>query len=325
MKTTVTSLVLVLLFLLPVPQAVAQTGPAGRCRVSTTLLSAAGTVQSRALPYFIEVELTVVNKTAGRLRLDPGRFLLIPDQGRPVTPASPDQVIYTLRSPSPTYVDLFGVFWSGSFALGVGVGPIDLQARAIEGKMLKPGDLAPGASVRGSLYFRPAAWPAQFTLSLDGLTFESGAGVPPVELRDCQMPHRPSQPPVVLSPAPFAMRTVSVNGRGDAGPVALRVSSVEFARDATTLAVSVENSADVPADFFVAIGDARLIDNAGKTYAVRMLRSSLPDRIASHGQSQGTLVFEPLPHPPAVSSAVLLMPGVSVAGQAYDVRIDLQF
>jgi hypothetical protein len=298
---------------------------AGPCRVDGPVVSADGTVRSRALPYFLEIELTVTNRLPGRLRLDPMRFVLVPDQGDPVGAAAPDQVVSVLRSPSPAYLDLAGVVWTGSVAIGVGVGPIDLQARAIEARMLKPGDVASGASVRGSIYFGPAAWPAQFTLSLDGLAGESSAALPPAELRGCQMPYRPSQPPVVVSPVPAAPRTFLISARATAGPVAVSVSKVEFARHATTVSVAVENGAAVDADLFVAIGQAELVDGAGRAYAVRMLRSDLADRVAAGGQVRGILVFDPLPMPAGKVSAVLLMPGVRVAGATYDIRIDLQF
>ncbi len=310
----------------PISAASAQVGPtAPRCQADAAALSAAGVVYTRAVPYFIEVELILLNKSQGGIRLDPGRFVLQPDQGDLVAPASRDQVIYALRGPSGVNLGVFGIFWSGSVGVGVSAYPLDLSARTIDARILKAGELAPGATLKGSVFFRPATWPARFSILLDGLAGESGAGLPSVELRNCQMPFRPSEPPVVLSPPPPGARTIAVSARADAGPIVVSVSSVEFNRLATTLTVTVENSAEMEADLFTAIGETRLVDNTGKAYLVRMLRSDLPDRVGPRSQSRGRLVFEPLPVPPEVSSAQLTIPGVRVAAETYDIRIDLRF
>ncbi len=314
----------------PISAASAQTTPSTlRCRADAPFLSAAGTVHTRALPYFVEVELTLLNKTQGGIRIDPWRFALVPDQGDPVSPASPEQVVYALGGPGPLNVGLFGFFGGGrGSSFGVAVGgavPLNLSARTIDARILRAGELASGASLRRSVYFRPASWPAQFTLLLDGLAVSSGAGLPPIELRNCQMSFRPSEPPVAVTPPPLGARTIVLSARADTGPVAVSVSSVEFTRQATTLTVVVENSAEVDADLFVAIGETRLVDNTGKAYAVRMLRSDLPDRVGSRSQGRGRLVFEPLPIPPAVISAALTIPGVRVGAEAYDIRLDLRF
>jgi hypothetical protein len=309
----------------PVPLLRAQTpATAARCRTDSVQVKAAGAVQSRALPYFVEVQLTITNKTQETMRVDPGRFVLRPDRGDPVRPASAGDVVYALRAPASPSVGAFGIFVFGSVGVGVGVGPIDLSARAIEARMLRAGDLVSGATVRGSVYYRPAAWPGEFTVTLDGLTASSGAGPAPVELRGCQMPFRPSQPPVVYAVPPGA-RTFDLDARGVAGPIALSVSGAEFTRQATTLTVAVDNSASAEASLFVAIGDAQLVDHAGKVYTVRMLRSDLPDRAAGHGQIRGRLVFEPMPVPPQVTSAVLRLPGVQVLDSKYDLTVDLRF
>jgi hypothetical protein len=315
----------VLLALVGSISASAQVGPVPRCQAGTAALSAAGVVQTRALPYFVEVELTLLNKSQWGIRLDPARFVLQPDQGDLVAPARPDQVIYALRSPTGANLGLFGVFWSGSVGVGVSAYPLDLSARTIDARILKAGELAPGAAIKGSVFFRPASWPARFSIFLDGLAGESGVGLPSVELRNCQMPFRPSEPPVVLNPPPPGARTFAVSARADSGPIVVTVSSVEFNRLATTLTVTVENSAEVDADLFTAIGETRLVDNTGKVYLVRMLRSDLPDRVGPRSQGRGRLVFEPLPIPPITSSATLTIPGVRVAPASYDISIDLRF
>jgi hypothetical protein len=305
--------------------------PADRCQADASFLRASGAVQTRAVPYFVEVELTLQNKTETGIRVDPSRFTLVPDQGDPVFPATPDQVVYALAgsgSPTVGFVGFWGGWggWRSSFGIAVGgTVPLNVPARTIEARILRGGELAPGASVKGSIYFKPASWPARFTLVLDGLTLSSGQGYQPVELRNCQMSFRPSEPPVAAVPPPPGARTLVLNARAEAGPVVVNVSRAEFTRQATTLTVVVENSAGEDADLFVAIGQARLVDSAGSAYAVRMLRSDLPDRVGARSQGQGRLVFEPLPIPPAVTSAVLTIPGVRVAAETYDLRLDLRF
>jgi hypothetical protein len=309
----------------PASDVSAQASPvAAPCRVDGAYVSVAGAVQSRSLPYFIEVQLTVTNKAPGTVRLDPGRFVLVPDQGVPVRPAATDEVIYALRTPTSPYLGVFGFFTFGSFGVGVGAGPFDLSSRVIDARILKAGDLAPGATIRGSVYFRPAAWPAQFTLMLDGLTTASGAGLPPAELQACRMPFRPGEPPVAYT-IPAGARTFGLDARAAAGPMAVHVSNAEFTRQATTLTVMVENAGEAEANLFVAIGEARLVDNTGQAYAVRMLRSDLPDRVAARSQVRGRLVFEPLPIPPAVTSAVLTLPEIRAGSEAYQLKVDLAF
>ncbi|MDR7418193.1 MAG: hypothetical protein QN178_04705 [Armatimonadota bacterium] len=282
-------------------------------------------MHTRAVPYYVEVELTLANKSQGRLRLDPARFTLMPEQGNSISAAARDDVVYTLRTATASYASVYGVFQSGSFGVAVGLGPFDLQSRAIESRLLRAGDLAPGASVRGSVYFRPTAWPARFSVVLDGLTTEVGTPLPPVEVRNCQMSFRPAEPPVGFAPLPPGLQAFPVSARAETGPIAVSVSRAEFIKDATTLIVTVENTAATPAELFMAIADARLTDGTGVTYAVRVMRSDLPNRVEARGQARGRLVFEPLPYPPAVTSARLTLPGIRTGGVLYDVDVALRF
>jgi hypothetical protein len=103
----------------------AQVGSAAApCRADTLLLSAAGTVKTRALPYFVEVELALTNKSPFGLRVDPGRFTLLPDRGESVTPAGRAQVIEALRNPTPVSLGFFGFFSIGSVGVAVGAYPL---------------------------------------------------------------------------------------------------------------------------------------------------------------------------------------------------------
>lgn len=304
----------------------AQVRPAAvPCRVDAFLLSAAGTVKTRALPYFVEIELTLTNKSHIDLRVDPGRFTLLPDQGEPVTPAGRAQVIEALRNPTPVNLGFFGFFSIGSVGVAVGAYPLDVVTRTVDARILKSGELGPAASITGSVFFAPAAWPAQFAVSLDGLTAPSGTALPHVVLHACRMPFRPNEPPVALGAIPAGARSIAVSARGEAGPIAVSVSNVEFTRLATTVTVEVANAADADADLFAAIGDARVTDSAGRHYTVRMLPSDLPDKVGARSRGRGRLVFEPLPIPPAVNEATLAIPGVRVGAAAYDITIDLRF
>jgi hypothetical protein len=303
----------------------AQGQATARCRAEHAALQAVGTVQPRALPHFVEVELTLVNNAPEPIRIDPERFTLVPDEGIAVSPANRADVIQALQSPTPVSVDILGFFSIGSVWVSVGLGSIDLRARAIESRLLRAAELAPGASVRGSVYYRPAAWPAQFTLLLEGLTAASGTPLPRLELRNCTMPVRPLAPPASAGPLPPPARTIPMTVRVETGPLAVSVSSVEVTRLATSLTVTVENTASTEASLFVAIGQAQLVDASGKTYAIRMLPSDLPDRVGPRGQARGRLVFEPLPQNPAVTSASLLLPGIRVGDAVHDLRVDLRF
>lgn len=131
--------------------------------------------------------------------------------------------------------------------------------------------------------------------------------------------------PAASPTPPSGTRTLALSARATAGPIAVAVTSVEFARELTSLVVSIENAADIETNLFNAISDARLVDNTGKTYAVRVLRSDLPDRVPPRSSVRGRLVFEPLPLPPTVRSATLTLPGVSVGDAAYDITLELRF
>ncbi|MGH7185328.1 MAG: hypothetical protein ACREIB_03485, partial [Pseudomonadota bacterium] len=153
----------------------------------------------------------------------------------------------------------------------------------------------------------------------------SGTALPQVVLQTCRMPFRPSEPPVVVGAIPTGARWMAVSARAEAGPIAVTVSNIEFTRLATTVTVAVENAADADADLFTAIGDARMIDSAGRRYTVRMLPSDLPDKVSARSRGRGRLVFDPLPIPPAVNAATLAIPGVRVGAATYDISIDLRF
>lgn len=293
------------------------------CQAERASLSVTGVVQPRALPHFVEIDLTLANGPVP-IRIDPTRFVFLTDTGHRVAPASRDEVVVALHRPSSVSVGVSGFVTAGVFGISIGVGPFDLQVRTIETRLLRAMEVAPGAIVRGSMYFRPAAWPDQFSLILEGLTTPSGAALPALTLQPCAMPARLlGSPGLVAQPA--APRTILMRARVATGPLAVSVQSIELTRLATTLSVTVENAAETEASFFVAIGQAHLVDATGKLYAVRMLRSDLPERVGPRSQAQGRLVFEPLPLEPAVTSSVFVLPGARVGDEVYDLRVDLRF
>jgi hypothetical protein len=323
MRRFVGTLIALLLLASGMPRV--RAAPALGCRADAFPVAAAGTVMTRALPYFVEVELTVTSRARFDLLVDPGRFTLVPEKGDPITPAGRAQVIDALQRPSPVSVGFFGIFSVGSVGVAVGAYPLDLAVRTVDSRMLKRGTLAPEATIKGSVFFAPAAWPAQFAVSLDGLAGSSGSALPSVVLPACRMPFVPSEPPVSFGAIPTGARSIAVSAQAEAGPIAIRVSNVEFTRLATSLTIEVENAADIDADLFTAIGEARVTDASGTRYTVRMLPSDLPDRVPARGRGRGRLVFEPLPIPPALNAATLVIPGVRVGAAAYDLTIDLRF
>ncbi len=293
------------------------------CRAERASLSAVGVYRPRALPHFIEIELTVQNSGPTPVRIDPARFVFMPDTGPGVAPASRDDVVRALHRPSPVSVSIAGFITMGAVGVSIGVGPFDLQVHTIETRLLRPMDVASGAVAKGSLYFRPAAWPAHFSLVLEGLSSASGSALAAMTLH-CAMPVRLLGSPGLLA-QPAAPRTIAMSARAENGPLAVNVSSIELTRQATTVSVTVENAAATEASLFVAIGLAQLVDAGGKVYAVRMLRSDLPERVGPRSQAHGRLVFEPLPLEPAVTSSVFLLPGARVGDDVYDLRVDLRF
>jgi len=71
------------------------------------------------------------------------------------------------------------------------------------------------------------------------------------------------------------------------------------------------------------IMEATLTDSAGRVFPVRLLR--FPDRLAPSGQARVRLVFEPVPAPPATSTAVLTIPDLWIGDQAYEIKVELRF
>jgi len=308
-----------LLALVPWTGASAQSGPprATSCSSASDILTVTANVRPpRAV---LEIELALRNTSTAPIRIDPARFALFNDQGEQFAPLSAEQARQLIRNPA---LDLWGWFWFGTSGseVGIGVGVTTQASQEVDLRILRAVDLAPGATLRGSVYFRsPHPQVNLFILSLDGLTGGTDTPLAPVRLT-CDVPRA-----AATSGAAGAAKLVPLNARAAAGPVAVSVSGVSFAKDFTTLMVSVENSATVEAGLFAALLDARLTDDGGRTYAVRLLRSDLPDRVPARGTVRGRLVFEPLPFPPVLRSARLTLPEIRVGDAVYEIALDLRF
>src|SRR3989304_1842403 len=285
------------------------------CSGASDLLAVTATVRPpRAV---LEIGLALRNASPAPIRIDPARFALFNDQGEQFAPLSAAQARQLIRNPA---LDLGGWFWFGTSGseVGIGVGVTTQASQEVDLRILRAVDLTPGATLRGSVYFRsPHPQVNLFILSLDGLTGGTDTPLAPVRLT-CDVPRA-----AATSGAVGAAKLVPLNARAAAGPGGVGVSGVSFAKDFTTLMVSVENSATVEAGLFAALLDARLTDDAGKTYAVRLLRSDVPDRAPAGGPVRGRLVFDPLPFPPALRSARLTLPEIRVGDAVYEIALAL--
>ncbi len=320
--TTIGVMVVVLSILTGHSVVLAQSGAARftTCQVGSDALAVSATVRQ---PYVIlEIELVLQNGSASGIQIDPSRFALYSDQGELNVPLSAEQAAQLIRNPT---LDVWAWFWvvSGNFGVAVGVGGTSEQVQRVDTRMLRPTELLPGASVKGSLYFRsPNPRVNLFTLSLEGMA-AAGERLAPVRL-NCEMPRPPASGGAAAAPAP-AMKTITMNARAAVGPLIISVPALDFAKDFTAVMLSIENSADVEANLFAVLLDTKLIDDTGRAYAVRPLRSELPARVPARGSVRGRLVFEPLPLPPAIRVTRLTMPEVRVGDAVYDIQIELRF
>jgi hypothetical protein len=287
------------------------------CQAESAGLTILAAVRQR-VPYVFEIELTIRNGSAAIVRLDPAGLVLVPDRGAPVKPLTLDQTIQPIRAPISVGVSWLAVF--GSFGIFVNVDSQELLIRDVEARFLSPAPVAPGATLKGSAYFRPQLELTQFDLLVDELTMPSGEPLAALLLRTCPVPGRTagSRP----AGAPPEGRAAAPNARGAAGPFAATVRGVLLTADATTISVSLENGGAVEGRLFNALADARLTDQLGRVYPVRMLRSDVPDRVAPGGSVHGRLVFAPLPLAPTTRGATLTLPGVAAGDAAYDLNVE---
>jgi hypothetical protein len=264
-----------------------------------------------------EIELSVLNKTAAKIHLDPGKFAVLSDQGDQATPLTSDQAKSIIYNPSQS---LWSGFWFGYLGYAANASKQAELMKRVDAKILTATDVQPGIAVKGSLFFKPPTPKArQFVLVVDGLSSDTGA-LDPLHVNCAYPSSRSSQ----TAAAPPAVRTYSLALRAASGPITMSVSRIEFAQDATSVVVVIENSSDTDADLFFAKPSTYLTDTTGKSYALRSLRTEIGDRVNAHGAVRGTLVFQPLAHPELTTSVTLTMPDIRVGDATYEIKADVR-
>src|SRR3989304_6098686 len=159
----------------------------------------------------LEIELPLRNASPAPIRIDPARFALFNDQGEQFAPLSAEQARQLIRNPA---LDLWGWFWFGTSGseVGIGVGVTTRASQEVDLRILRAVDLAPGATLRGSVYFRsPHPQVNLFILSLDGLTGGADTPLAPARLT-CDGPRA-----AATSGAAGAAKLVPLNARAAAG------------------------------------------------------------------------------------------------------------
>jgi hypothetical protein len=281
-------------------------------------VSVSATVVPTQVPLF-EIALVVRNKTAGPLHMDPSRFALVSDEGQQASPLSSDEAKNLIRNPDQTF---WSFFWFGWLGYAANASQQANQMRQVDAKILKAADIEEGASVNGSLYFKPLnPKTTQFTLSIDGLAQPSGEKVTAVRLNG----ELPRGKPAQGAPAPQRpiVKTYPLSARGSSGPIVIEISTAEFGKDSTSVAVTIKNSSAAEVSILSPVFKATMVDNTGKTYALRFLKTEIGDRVASNGSIQGRLTFDPMPLPPLITSMTLTVPGFQVDDAVYDVKVEM--
>lgn len=315
MRATAAVLALILVLLAAAP-AVAQPalGPTGRCEAFSDFLSVAAAVHA-PVP-ILEVEVTLQNNSPGKLRVETGMFALHSRQTGRVSPLTLDEAKAILNDPAQLFA---GLVLFGLLGLWANQESQRRWTAHAEANIFKGADLLPDAAGKGSLFFRPYLNLTEFTLSVEGLTGETGQPFPALTTT-CSVPTLGGR---VASPPPAAVRVYVMTARATSGPLTMSVERAELGKDETAFAVTIENTGDSEANLFNAIADATLTDNAGKTYFVRTLRTNLVDRIGAGGNVKGRFVFEPLL--PSTRRATLTMPGIRIGDAAHEISVQLRF
>lgn len=298
--------------------AFAQTPPdqSTRCQGESDAISVSSTVLPPAAVF--EIELTLQNKAVGKIHVDPGRFSVTGEMDEMLTPLTADQAKGFIDNPGQSF---WSFFWFGSLGYAANQAKQAEQKKQIDTRILNATDIPPGGVRKGSLFFKvPTPKAEQFTLVIEGLTLE-GTDLAPLRL-GCAFP-KSFHAGQGAAPTPPSVRTFTLVARGGSGPIVLGVSKIVFAKDSTSLEVTVENSSDVEANIFFAVANATLTDNAGKSYALRVLKSEISDRVAPHGSIPGRLTFEPMPLPPLTTGVTLTMPDIRAGDAVYEVKVDL--
>ncbi len=280
-------------------------------------VAVSATVVRGNLP-LLEIALTVQNKTAGPVRMDPSRFLLVSDQGDQASPLSADVAKDLMRSPDQSF---WSWFWFGAIGYVANANQQADQMKQVDLRILKASDIDPGGNVKGSLFFKPLnAKTSQFTLSIDGLAQPSGEKLAAVRLNG-ELPKGTAAQGA--APQRPLIKTYALSGKGSAGPIAIEVTRAEFSKDFTVVAVTITNSSAAEVSTLSPVVKATMADDTGKTYTLRFLKTEIGDRVTSNGSIQGRLTFEPMPLPPLTTAMTLTVPGFQVEDAAYDVKVEM--
>jgi hypothetical protein len=291
-------------------------GPINTCQGETEALLISAAILGAG--FLIEVRLTLHNRTQGPIVFDPSRVVLDSPQAGQFASLTVEQAREVIRNPAfaASQVLSFGLFGLLNVAAFQ-----DRWIRYVDATIIKRQDVAAGGTLRGSLFFRHHLSISLFKLAVEALAGDPLQPLPAVRLEGCRLLDRPVP---AATPTP-RMKVFATRARAVAGPLAVNVSAAEFDPEFTALVVAIENGADADADLVIAIGGAELVANTGKSYVIRILRSTVPERIAPRSTAQGRLVFEPLPVPPAVAAATLVLPGVRVGEATHDLKVEVRF
>ncbi len=308
-------IVVLLLVLLPAGPVSAQpaTGPTGKCEALSDFLIVAATTYS-SVPIF-EVQVELRNNSTGRLRVEPQMFAFTSQQTGRIAPLTLDGARAVVQNPTQV---LAGLFLFGLLGLFANIESQKRWTAHVETNIFKPADLAPEGTVKGSLFFQPNLSMTQGTLTVDGVKTEAGEALPALSTI-CAVPTLAGQ---VAAVAP-AVRSYVMTARATSGPITLSVQRVGFASAETVLSVAIENAGEAEANLFAAVADAKLTDETGKSYVVRTLRSTVPERVGPRARVEGRLAFEPLPA--TVRRATLALPEIRIGDAVHDLKSELRF
>ncbi len=111
------------------------------------------------------------------------------------------------------------------------------------------------------------------------------------------------------------------NARAAEAGIGIWVRQVAVEKDVTRLDFTVENGQVAEASLFEAMAAATLTDEQGKTFFTRMLRTTVPDRLAGRSSVTAIMAFEPIPV--GSTRLVLTIPGIRVVDQSVTISLPI--
>jgi hypothetical protein len=275
------------------------------------------TANLQTLAAALEVDLFIANSGAVAVRVDPAQAVLTTAESVQ-TPWTADEVKRAHRDLGAYIVA--GALFPPLLAL-TGISQLNFN-RYVDGRALRVGEVAPGQTLRGSIFFpMPPEAQARAALDLTGFVPVSGT-LRPVKLY-CALPRGASAH--VVSGV-FAPLTVSLRVSASSGAAEVAVDAVEFSPEYTAVELRISNTGETPVEIFGAMVNASVRDGAGTTYAGRPARSDFGDRVPAKQTSAARLVFAPLPLPPTTAVATLTIPRVWFGPEdAVDLTVVLRF